>query len=388
MERFPAVLIGGPPHSGKSVLTYGLTQALRRRGVAHYVVRAAADGEGDWANEAAQALVRELRLKGDFGAKFTAFVCESILGRHLPLLVDVGGRPTREQERILDCCTHAILLTPDDRALARWQDLAHRHGLSVVAELTSRLEGRDQVRDQEPLLRGVITGLERGREPGGPTFEALVERLASVLAYEPEDLYRIHEGLCPAEIVIHLARLAQTLGVPFEGHRAKWSPSHLTRVLDYLPEAVPLGLYGRGPNWLYAAVALQAAPTAFYQFDSRLGWVHPLPLRMAHPRSPARLIFSHHSSADIDHLAVQIPAAYLDYDQLETLSAPPVPTGQGVVLSGKLPHWLYTSLALTYRTAPWMAIYQPQLECAPVVYSASQEYAVGDCLRRLPGMVQ
>jgi len=168
MERFPAVLIGGPPHSGKSVLTYGLTQALRRRGVAHYVVRAAPDGEGDWPNEAAQALVRELRVKGDFGPKFIAFVCESILGRHLPLLVDVGGRPTRDQERILDCCTHAILLTPDDQALARWQDLAHRHGLSVVAELTSRLEGRDQVLAREPLLRGVVTGLERATSLAAP----------------------------------------------------------------------------------------------------------------------------------------------------------------------------------------------------------------------------
>ncbi len=50
MELFPAILVGGPPHSGKSVLTYSLTQALRRRGVDHYVLRAAPDGEGDWAN--------------------------------------------------------------------------------------------------------------------------------------------------------------------------------------------------------------------------------------------------------------------------------------------------------------------------------------------------
>ena len=44
MELFPAVMIGGPPHSGKSVLAYSLTQALRARGVAHYVLRAYPDG--------------------------------------------------------------------------------------------------------------------------------------------------------------------------------------------------------------------------------------------------------------------------------------------------------------------------------------------------------
>ena len=58
MELFPAVMIGGPPHSGKSVLAYSLSQALRARQVAHYVLRAFPDGEGDWANEADQAMVR------------------------------------------------------------------------------------------------------------------------------------------------------------------------------------------------------------------------------------------------------------------------------------------------------------------------------------------
>ena len=71
MELFPAVLIGGPPNSGKSVLTYNLTQALRERGIQHYVVRAAPDGEGDWVSEADRSLVRtilvpsKMRLLGD-----------------------------------------------------------------------------------------------------------------------------------------------------------------------------------------------------------------------------------------------------------------------------------------------------------------------------------
>src|SRR5438552_6610469 len=47
-HSLPAILIGGPPHTGKSVLTYSLSQALRKRSIEHYVIRASPDGEGDW----------------------------------------------------------------------------------------------------------------------------------------------------------------------------------------------------------------------------------------------------------------------------------------------------------------------------------------------------
>ena len=136
MDRFPAILIGGPPHSGKSVLTYSLTHALRQLGRQHYVIRAAPDGEGDWANEASQKLVRELRYKGAFTVAFTDFVCQSLHNRHLPLLVDVGGSPTPEQERILDYCTHAILLTPDASARNYWRTLIKRLSLIHISEPT------------------------------------------------------------------------------------------------------------------------------------------------------------------------------------------------------------------------------------------------------------
>lgn len=64
MSLFPAILIGGPPHSGKSVLVYSLTQALRARGVVHYALRACPDGEGDFSNETDQAVIRLVRDPG------------------------------------------------------------------------------------------------------------------------------------------------------------------------------------------------------------------------------------------------------------------------------------------------------------------------------------
>jgi CRISPR-associated protein Csx3 len=380
MELFPAVLIGGPPNSGKSVLTYNLTQALRERGVQHYVLRAAPDGEGDWASEAERDLMRTILVSRAWTPAFVEHVCASLAHRPLPLIVDAGGRPTAWQEAIFDSCTHAVLLTPDESARAAWLELVNRHHVILLADLRSELHGVSQVTAAQPVLTGVIAGLEWGQRIGGPTFEALVERIARLFAYDPEKLRRSHLAAAPVETAIDLDRLARTLGVPFTGDKATWQPHHLPCLLDYLPEATPVGLYGRGPNWLYAAVALLAYPEPFYQFDARLGWVRPPTLCVGTPAADAPVQARSQRRAGHTHLAFTITKAHLDYTEAAGLTVPPVLPGQGVVLSGKLPLWLYTALALTYVPyARWMAVYQPQCgDEAIVVSSGDPQLPVGE----------
>jgi CRISPR-associated protein Csx3 len=380
MELFPAVLIGGPPNSGKSVLTYNLTQALRERGIQHYVVRAAPDGEGDWVSEADPRVVRTIKVPRTWTVAWVEHVCESLARRPLPLIVDVGGRPTAWQECIFDYCTHAILLTPDDSAHAAWLEMVDRHNLRWIADLRSELHGVDRVTESQPLLRGTIAGLEWGRRIGGPVFEPLVERIARLFAYAPDELRRSHLLSAPVENAIDLDRLARTLGVPFTGDKAVWEPHHLRQLFDYLPEATPLGLYGRGPNWLYAAAALLAHPEPFHQFDARLGWVRPPALRLGAPPVDAPVQVHPQPRRDHTHLAFTLAKAYLDYTEAEGLLTNPVPPGQGVVLSGKLPLWLYTALALAYAPrASWLAVYQPHWgDEAIVVYTRTAEPALGD----------
>jgi CRISPR-associated protein Csx3 len=369
MELFPAMLIGGPPNSGKSVLTYNLTQKLRERGVQHYVLRAAPDGEGDWALEADESIVRTILVPRAWTPAFVEHVCESLARRPLPLIVDVGGRPTAWQEAIFDYCTHAVLLTPDEPAHAEWLDLVNQHNLILLADLHSELHGVNQVTATQPLLKGVIAGLEWGYRISGPTFEALVDRISRLFAYDPDELRRSHLASAPVETTIDLDRLARTLDVPFTGDRGVWEPHHLTHLLDYLPEATPLGLYGRGPNWLYAAVALLAHPAPFYQFDVRLGWVMPPTLHLGLPAA-APLQVHQRPQADHTRLAFAIPRAYLDYSEAEGLIVPSLPLDQGLVLSGKLPLWLWTALALIYQEAAWLAVYQPQWGDQAIVISS------------------
>jgi CRISPR-associated protein Csx3 len=380
MERFPAVIIGGPPNSGKSVLTANLTQTLRNRGVQHYVLRACPDGEGDWTHTADQELVRTILVQRDWTSAFVEHICRDLERRHLPLIVDVGGRPQPWQEAIFDQCTHAILLTRDEASRTAWLGQTAHHGLLLLADLHSDLTGKSRLLETHPILRGTLAGLEWGKRLRHSLFNALTDRLARLFAYEEDELRQTHLSSAPVETVIDLNRLARTLDVPHREEQAIWEPRHLPAVLDYLPEAVPLGLYGRGPNWLYAALALLAVPAPFVQFDVRLGWVEATSLCVGTPDPQAPLQIQLNDLADYVHIEGLLPTAYLDYSQLEALTVPPAPAGRGVVLSGKLPLWLYSSLALTYRAAPWIAVYQPQLGCAAIVYSDDKSHIVGDCI--------
>jgi len=79
----PAVALGGPPHSGKSVLAYSLTQALRARDVPHYLLRAyPPDYEGDWFFAAEPETVRHLRFKGAQSAAWLPLLQRDIAARH------------------------------------------------------------------------------------------------------------------------------------------------------------------------------------------------------------------------------------------------------------------------------------------------------------------
>lgn len=382
MEVFPAVLIGGPPHSGKSVLTYNLTRMLRAD-IDHYVLRAYPDGEGDWSYQSDPETVRTIRVKGFGNPRWIDRVCRDILNRPLPLLVDVGGRPQPWQEAVFDCCTHAILLAPDEDSLRQWQMLARRHHLIILAELTSRLLGEQSLSQTAPVLRGVITGLrpDLSALPPGPLTEALIALLKGLLYRPHADLIRHQLAAAPAETALDLTRLAITLGSP-DGY---WRPEQLPALFDYLPAGVALAACNRAPGWIYAALALHAQPEPFYQFDARLGWVVSPALIVGPPNPANPLSVSATASPDYTHCAFSIPDFYLDYpaDEDDRLVVPPAPPDGGLILSGQLPNWLYTALARLYRPAvPWLAIYQPQLNGAAVIHAApTDDYPVGSVIR-------
>ena len=250
MNLLPAILFGGPPHAGKSVLFYSLAKALRERAIPHYAIRACPDGEGNWFHELDQDKVRLIRVKGGWTSDFEKRMCHDIERRHLPLLVDIGGRPTEGQMCLFRNCTHSLLLlrTDQEDTADYWRHLVKVNGLLPLAELYSAKSGASTIDAIGPVIKGTLVGLERGSMVQGPLFDALVERMALLFtSYSPEELEKTKLDMAPTELVVNLDMYLQA----WAPQTKRWGRKMIPRLLSELPKQTALAVYGPGPNWIY-----------------------------------------------------------------------------------------------------------------------------------------
>lgn len=394
VNLLPAVLVGGPRHAGKSVLFYRLTRALRARGVSHYALRACPDGEGNWFHEGNPDLVSTLRVKreGEWPLAFIQSISEALEYRNLPFLVDMGGRPTASDAWLLRQCTHSILLQrEDDPASTRlWQNFVETHNLLPLARLVSQLTGTSSITASSPLLEGIITGLDRAtvRTETGTSalFDALLTRVSTLFtSYDLRQLKKAHFEHAPSELTLDVEQEVRV----FTTTSTSWEPGMLPPLLARLPAQVPLSVYGSGPGWLYAALAAYTDPQPFHLFDPQLpfGWVQPVPTALG--TNPAQSEVIHIETGDTREatiLKISFPGNRLAYLQPDPLLFPAVHTERGLIIDGRAPNWLLTSLTRLYRTAgvAWIASYYPPLGKAVVVATRTETYQPGDLVSR-PG---
>ncbi|MEI7642890.1 MAG: CRISPR-associated protein Csx3 [Chloroflexales bacterium] len=373
---FPAIFIGGPPHSGKSTLFYRLSQALRQMKVEHYGLRASPDGEGDWAYETGESLVRELRMrsKEDWTAQFAAQMSRDIDQRHLPLLVDAGGRISPETAQIAAACTHGLLIASPAGDLASWRTLLARLGRPLLAELRSDLAGEQHVTIDAGVLHGTLNGLRQGALSDGPCFAALLSQIQQLFSYPPGQLFQIHCSLTSVELIIDLTQPIPPL--PAHVGAQRWVPAELPTLLDSLPSELPMAIYGRGPLWLSSALAAFTHPDPQI-FNPRHGWAFPPTIQFSDRPDLTRLDWTCTVQPDHTRVRLCIPQGYLDLTTSQNLPAPLVARDRGVILDGKLPGWLLAGLARAYRDVAWLAVYQPQLGDI-VIASRRADVRVGD----------
>lgn len=386
MNSLPAVLIGGPPHSGKSVLFYSLTIALREQNITHHAIRACPDGEGNWTQEIDQAMVRQLRIKGQWTDAFTEGICRDIKRRLVPMLIDMGGLPQASQLNILRHCTHSLLLlnSDDKQGAHNWCKLIAENGLLPLAQLRSELDGTSVITAESPVIRGTLAGLERSTLVHGSVFDVLVERIASLFsAYSPQDLDNALLDRAPTATVIHLPILLQTISPG--SHR--WEPAMLPSLLANLPTHTAIAVYGRGPHWLYGTLAAFVGQQAFYQFDPRgigsAGWISPPTLRFGTISSDELSIQQcPYEEEQATILKVAIVGKHLDYLQTDLLPFPTVSTTRGLIIDGSMPSWLLTALVRFYGHAgvPWIACHCPPLKAAVVVTASSNLHHISDLI--------
>ena len=344
INLFPAILIAGPPHAGKSVLAYHFSIHLKKTKTPFILLRTTPDGEGDWFLEAERGVGVTLRQKGPFTPELVDRAERAIRHRQLPMLVDVGDKPQGEQFRILHACTHVILLYRTQTERQQWQAWLEKTSLIPIARLQSNLHGQDAIWTQEGVIEGVISGLDRRQPQLGKTFHLVAERLAGIFDYPPEDILARHLSAAPpdAEPVI-IDSLARSIGVTQDHRGFWWHPQQIPQALDWLPADGPIALYGRGPVWLYAAIAAAVLPRAFHLFDARhFGWMQPPPVILNASCERPNLVFQTEETEAGLRLYIRARARFLTP---EPIPLPPLPSTSTLILDGKGPNWLYAALA-------------------------------------------
>lgn len=386
MSNFlPAVLVGGPPHVGKSVLFYQLTQALRDRGIRHYAIRVSPDGEGNWFQEGEPESVSKISVNSsrEWPTTFVERIRHDLEHRIVPLLVDIGGRPGPSQEILLSSCTHSILLLREDRPdnTHHWQDLITKNNLQLIAQLISRRIGGSSITTYSPILQGTISGLERHALDTylGESFDALVQLVADLFtSYDLEELERSFFSTAPSELVLDLNAELHAFT-----HNRRWEPAMLPKLLERIPEQASLSIFGVGPNWLYAALAAHNHLAPFYLFDPRLPfqWVQPAQIYLGWEPSLDVQHFSH-EYPEMTVLTINIPMKHLNYFQQDPLVFPPVSCEKGLIIDGPIPFWLLTALVRMYKNngIPWIALRYVQIDGAVVAYSDDGRYHPGDII--------
>jgi CRISPR-associated protein Csx3 len=380
--RYPAIFIGGPPGSGKSWLVWNINRALRSRKIPCYVLRAHPDGEGNWRYEAPPPTADELRRRAKQGwtPSFAAKIAADIEHRHLPLLVDAGGKISSENQQIMTHCTGAILIARNTADLAPWRTEVQRLNLPLLADLRSIREGEATLDAAGVTVQGSVSGLGRDESASGPCFAELIQRLAGLFQFAPDELYRQHSTLIEREPL----HLEQPIGsLPAHSSVGKlWEWQELPTLLATIPNDEPLALYGVGPTWLYAALAAHSRHEPLI-FNIALGWVSPPPVLFATEPDRERLLWQLHQAEGVTQISLNVPTLYLDYDEAcaNPLPIPIIDPSNAVILDGKLPLWLYASLVRAYAPAPWIAISEPRTTPPQAVVIATQAPGLVGTLR-------
>ncbi|KAB8331301.1 CRISPR-associated protein Csx3 [Scytonema tolypothrichoides VB-61278] len=202
-ERSPIkVVLCGPPQSGKSCLRDGLKRAiLLTLGAPYpYVITACPDGEGSWHQEACennQSVAKDCKRnnKTDVTPEFAQEASQWVKSANqLINIVDVGGKISPENERIMQPASHAVILAGDTTKFAEWEKFCQKLNLKIVAKIHSQLhatqdeviladdwkQNTDELLKTAPLLTGSVHHLERGEDL---STRPMIKALANVLIH-------------------------------------------------------------------------------------------------------------------------------------------------------------------------------------------------------------
>ena len=185
----PALLVVGPPNSGKSVLSHALFNALLPDFPDLFLQRAQWDGEGNWTLELPDTATEDdreafkLAYKGDLTDEFYPYQAQAILQlrrQKALVIVDVGGRVQPEKQPVLEACSHYIIISSRLDEIKKWHEFCRDRGnLRCVAVMASTLDRIETIHRREPFLEMTCGPWIAGASEGVP--EVLLEAVRSLL---------------------------------------------------------------------------------------------------------------------------------------------------------------------------------------------------------------
>lgn len=167
-----AIAIGGPPNSGKSILSNTLRSTLSHRypHLKLFLHRANWDGEGNWSYETNDRdIVQILVKRGEYRIhelpnsqpliqsyfQYHAKATENIRQIVDVAIVDLGGKPQLEKLPVVNKCTHYLIISSQPNEVSKWHELFGSY-LKPIAVLYSKTSPDLQLPTNSPFLERTI----------------------------------------------------------------------------------------------------------------------------------------------------------------------------------------------------------------------------------------
>lgn len=148
------IAIGGPPDSGKSILSNALRSTLLRYApnLKVFLHRANWDGEGNWSYETSdRQIVQTLVQRGEYPIHrlpnaealmqsyfdYHAKATKNIRNIVDLAIVDLGGKPQEQKMPVVEQCTHYLIISSQPDEIPQWHELFSKH-LKPLAVLHSK----------------------------------------------------------------------------------------------------------------------------------------------------------------------------------------------------------------------------------------------------------
>lgn len=185
----PALMVVGPPDSGKSVFSHALFQALLRENPDIYLQRAHWDGEGNYLLELEATTTEseieafKMRDRGALTEGFFPYHSQAILKLRRQkslVIVDVGGMVQPEKLPILEACTHYMIISSQLAAIDPWHEFCGDRGnLKPIGVINSVLSTTEIIHQEQPHLEMTAGPWIRGKAATIP--HALLKRVRELI---------------------------------------------------------------------------------------------------------------------------------------------------------------------------------------------------------------